>query len=72
MKELQIRTHFLLAEIILLLVEVIQLLWFGKVILMKMNKNLLKILVLKLEKHSNNPQLHQEDHQKNLLLEDLD
>lgn len=67
MKEQQIQIHFLLVEIILLPVEVIQLLWSGKVILMKMNKNTLKILEPKLEKHFNNRQLHLEDHQKNLL-----
>jgi len=45
-----LRLPFLHVETILQLVVVTQLLWYGKVILMKTNKNLLKILVLKLVK----------------------
>ena len=50
MKAHQPQLHFRHVVIISQLVEVILLSWFGKVILMKTNKNLLKILELKLVK----------------------
>lgn len=70
MKDHHFRRHFHHAETILLLEELILLLWFGRVILRKMTKNLLKILELNLAPMKNKPVVFLQ-HKINPQLKDL-